>query len=58
MGREVGGWVKKVMGLRITVGIHKVIKYSLGNVINKILINYTWCYVGARLPGKITLQAI
>ena len=47
-GRRVGGWVKKVTGLRsinwLLQNSHRDIKYSIGNIINNtvIIICYRW----------------
>ena len=49
MGRELGGWVKKVKGLRcinwLLKNSHGDVKYSTGNIVNDIVItmyNVRW----------------
>ena len=50
MGEGLGDWEKKVKGLRRTnwklQNSHRDVKYSTGNRVNNIVINYVWGQVG------------
>ena len=52
-GGELGDWIRKVKGLRsinrFLQNSHGDVKYSIGNIVNSIVIT-VWCQVG---PGNI-----
>ena len=65
MGGALRGWMKKVKVLRSTNWLlqnnHGDVKYSIGNIVNIILITvygYIWCQMHTRFIEVITLCVI
>ena len=58
VGRKLEGWVKKVKGLRSTnlqlQNSHRDVQYSIGNIVNNVLITTLCCQVSSRLIKRIT----